>query len=251
MTDFNALAARFPEGAVTFRPGKVSKAGNTGYPLAYIDARDAMNRLDEVVGHEYWKDEYEFHGNRNICKISIYNKELKEWVTKSDGAADTKIEGDKGGLSDAFKRAAVKWGIGRYLYGLDFYYAPIDKWKKFTPSSTEMWKYLKSDADKGTDNINPEPDALVEKVEKKKVIDTPKKEEKKAPTPFDISERLIAKIDTFQSFETLDMWLKGQKVIDARDGVYLKDEALSMKVDRAIESKKESFVLSPSQSAAQ
>jgi hypothetical protein len=40
-------------------------------------------------------------------------------VVKSNGAGDTDVEGPKGALSDAFKRAAVLWGIGRYLYSLD------------------------------------------------------------------------------------------------------------------------------------
>ena len=232
MTDFKALAARFPEGAVTFRPGKVSKAGNTGLPLAYIDARDAMNRLDEVVGHAYWKDEYEFHGSRNICKISIYNKELKEWVSKSDGAADTKIEGDKGGLSDAFKRAAVKWGIGRYLYGLDFYYAPIDKWKKFTPSSTEMWKYLKSDADKGTDNINPEPDAPVVKVEKKEVFDTP------TETPDELTNRLMLAFTDSPSLDRLTKLEAQESMKGARQKLFKLNASLAKKVDDHIRQRK-------------
>ena len=38
------------------------------------------------------------------------------WVTKSDGAEDSTIEAVKGAYSDSFKRAAVKWGIARYLY---------------------------------------------------------------------------------------------------------------------------------------
>ena len=41
-----------------------------------------------------------------------------EWITKYDGANDTKIESTKGGISDSMKRAAVQWGIGRYLYNL-------------------------------------------------------------------------------------------------------------------------------------
>jgi hypothetical protein len=40
-------------------------------------------------------------------------------VVKSNGAGDTDVEGPKGALSDAFKRAAVLWGIGRYLYSLE------------------------------------------------------------------------------------------------------------------------------------
>jgi hypothetical protein len=40
------------------------------------------------------------------------------WVTKWDGAEETDSESIKGGLSAAMKRAAVQWGIGRYLYDL-------------------------------------------------------------------------------------------------------------------------------------
>lgn len=42
-----------------------------------------------------------------------------DWLTKWDGSDDTNIEATKGGLSGAMKRAAVQWGIGRYLYSLD------------------------------------------------------------------------------------------------------------------------------------
>ena len=37
---------------------------------------------------------------------------------KADGAGQTDMEAEKGALSDALKRAAVRWGIGRYLYDL-------------------------------------------------------------------------------------------------------------------------------------
>jgi hypothetical protein len=48
-----------------------------------------------------------------------------EWVTKEDGAEQTDLESFKGGLSSAIKRAAVVWGIGRYLYDLEEGYAEI------------------------------------------------------------------------------------------------------------------------------
>ena len=38
------------------------------------------------------------------------------WITKTDGAGETDIEGEKGAFSDAFKRAAVHHGVARYLY---------------------------------------------------------------------------------------------------------------------------------------
>ena len=85
--------------------------------LCYLDARAVMDRLDAVVGAGNWQDSYaETASGKNICTLSIRADD--HWVRKSDGAGNTNIEGDKGGLSDAFKRAAVKWGIGRHLYSL-------------------------------------------------------------------------------------------------------------------------------------
>lgn len=84
--------------------------------LAYKTARADQARLDEAVGCLNWRDEYVINGDRIISRISIYNENAKEWITKEDGAECTKVESYKGGLSDAFKRAGFKWGIGRYLY---------------------------------------------------------------------------------------------------------------------------------------
>ena len=90
------------------------RKGHGGGTLHYIDARDVMYRLDDVLGPLNWQDSYKEVMGRIICTLSIRFDE--EWVSKSDGAGDTKIEGDKGAISDAFKRAACRWGIGRYLY---------------------------------------------------------------------------------------------------------------------------------------
>ena len=85
-----------------------------GMPLAYIDARNVMQRLDDVMGAANWQDSYQDSPKRLFCKIEL--RLDGEWVGKTDGAGDTDVEGQKGGISDAFKRAAVKWGVGRYLY---------------------------------------------------------------------------------------------------------------------------------------
>ena len=55
--------------------------------------------------------------NTMVCSIGI--KCGSDWVWKSDGGTETEVEAEKGELSDSFKRAAVKWGIGRFLYDLD------------------------------------------------------------------------------------------------------------------------------------
>lgn len=77
--------------------------------LVYIDARDVQDRLDEVCGCN-WSNNLKEVSGRMVCEITING------ITKSDGAGDTDFEGEKGGISDAFKRSAVMWGVGRYLY---------------------------------------------------------------------------------------------------------------------------------------
>ena len=88
--------------------------GNT--QLAYIDARDVMDLLDEVVGPENWQDSYELVGDKIIAGVGILAND--QWVWKYDTGTESNIEEEKGMFSDAFKRAAVKWGVGRFLYDL-------------------------------------------------------------------------------------------------------------------------------------
>jgi hypothetical protein len=113
--------------------------------LAYLDARDVMDRLDEVCGPQGWQSYFdETAKGRVICRLSI--KIGDEWVTKSDGAGDTDVEGEKGGISDALKRAAVSWGIGRYLYRLDSPWVACDvndrgAWKRW---AEDPWSKVKS-----------------------------------------------------------------------------------------------------------
>lgn len=87
-----------------------------GSCVAYIDARDTMDVLDKVCGPENWQDKYEVVGERFVCSIGI--KPENEWVWKSDTGVKAEREAEKSEFSDAFKRAGVKWGIGRFLYDL-------------------------------------------------------------------------------------------------------------------------------------
>lgn len=130
---YERLADPFPIESVHWRVGSTNRkaydSGKTkarrGMPLAYLDARDVMDRLDAVCGPEGWQDEYIDAGNgATCCSLSILVD--GKWVSKSDGAGRTDYEGDKGQFSDAFKRAAVKHGIGRYLYGFDTGWVDLD-----------------------------------------------------------------------------------------------------------------------------
>ncbi|MED4399838.1 Rad52/Rad22 family DNA repair protein [Metabacillus fastidiosus] len=95
-----------------------TQKGNKAIVLAYVTNRAIMARLDEVFGIGGWKNEYkEWRDKGVLCGISV--KIEGEWVTKWDGAEETNIEAVKGGFSGSMKRAAVQWGIGRYLYDLE------------------------------------------------------------------------------------------------------------------------------------
>lgn len=90
----------------------------TAQCVAYIDSRDVQNLLDEVCGEENWQDDYKVLDKKLIAGIGIYNENLAQWIWKWDTGTESNIEKEKGQMSDAFKRAAVKWGIGRFLYEL-------------------------------------------------------------------------------------------------------------------------------------
>jgi hypothetical protein len=132
MIDFKALAAPFDPDAVSWRIGSMKKDKTAGMALAYIDARVVMDRLDDVCGPGGWQCRYSHTATKTVCDIAI--KCGEEWLWKADGAGDSDIEAEKGALSDAFKRAAVRWGIGRYIYELPSPWVEVDEWKKIKPN---------------------------------------------------------------------------------------------------------------------
>ena len=92
--------------------------------VAYIDARAVMDLLDKVVGADNWQDDYKLVGDRLIAGIGIRTEQ--GWVWKWDTGTAGNFEAEKSEISDAFKRAAVKWGVGRFLYDLDFEWVMTD-----------------------------------------------------------------------------------------------------------------------------
>lgn len=127
MTDKQAELLRRPFTAkeIEWRILITKKDKSKGQVAAYVDSRAIQNRLDKVIGRENWQNVFSaIPGKDNgstvyVCELKIYYPERNEWITKSDGAGGTDIEPVKGGLSNAFKRAASMWGIGRYLYELE------------------------------------------------------------------------------------------------------------------------------------
>lgn len=116
------------------RSGKQQNGVLWAVVAPYLTNRAIMDRLDITVGPGKWMNEFKAGPDGGVlCGISIRVND--EWVTKWDGAANSSAEnvkGDaqavsiKGGLSASMKRAAVQWGIGRYLYDVPEGWAIFD-----------------------------------------------------------------------------------------------------------------------------
>jgi hypothetical protein len=106
--------------------------------VAYIDARDAQDLLDEVVGPENWQTDYSVINGNLFCRVGINEIGVvarrqgeiasnERWIWKTDCGTESNQEKEKGESSDAFKRACVQWGIGRFLYRLGVVELPTKK----------------------------------------------------------------------------------------------------------------------------
>src|SRR5262249_52993764 len=113
------LSAPFDASEVKFKPAAVS--GSRALALAYVDARAIEDRLGAVCGVAGWQDSYRvLPDGAVVCRLRLRIGE--QWITKVDvgspsGQGDS-VHPTKAAFSDALKRAAVKFGVGRYLYRL-------------------------------------------------------------------------------------------------------------------------------------
>lgn len=140
--------------------------------VAYIDARDVQDILDEVCGAEYWQVKYSEHKGNLFCSIGIQDSD-KAWVWKSDCGTESQVEKQKGEASDAFKRAAVMWGVGRFLYSLGIIKIKevIESNGKFHPASNgqRIWDINKH-CNTIHSNGNRPPALTIEKFDKAKLF---------------------------------------------------------------------------------
>lgn len=115
-----ALAAPFPEKDVQWvivATKNKDKPDHIDCWAPYLDADAIRDRLDEVCGPGGWAIDIEAAGDyAMICRLTILG------VTRADvGEVDEKKRKDsdqplKAAATDALKRAAVNFGIGRYLH---------------------------------------------------------------------------------------------------------------------------------------
>jgi hypothetical protein len=116
---------------------------------AYIDVRAVAEILDRVVGPANWS--FEKQGPEQADKGWVCHGRLtiftdgREVVREDIGGGSGDIEtGGKGAVSDALKRAAVQFGLGRALYRLDHAWiaGKEDRRGKVQPDKTEVAKVV-------------------------------------------------------------------------------------------------------------
>lgn len=114
--------------------------------VAYIDARDVMRELDAKFGEFGWTRSYNTVAGRPYCSISV-KTESGQWIERADTGEESNIAREKGLASDAFKRAAVNFGIGRDMYEMEPVLIPSKEFNgKFYPAHPETGKFLKGEA---------------------------------------------------------------------------------------------------------
>jgi hypothetical protein len=184
-----ALSAPFDPKDVKYKPQMVKN--NRALAMAYIDARLIQDRLDSVLGVENWGDAYKILPDGSVmCRLRI--KLGDRWISKTDVGSPSEQPdvGDrlKAAFSDALKRAAVKFGIGRYLYRLAAQWVHYDPVKKQLTQLPQLPAFAipKSAAPaksaQPTPTAEPAPPAAPARKAKSEKVEEPKAAPPKLPT---------------------------------------------------------------------
>ena len=155
------LSKPFAPSAISWLPGSIRKDGTAALALAYADLRAYMNRLDEVCGLN-WSVSYTPWGSKLICHLTVDGVTRSSIGEPTDESERGEIEGTVT-EAQAFKRACVMFGLGRYLYTFPQSWQPIDNSKKFTKEAEAklmqvvMSHYDRTGKDAPTTHRQPEP----------------------------------------------------------------------------------------------
>jgi len=127
------LSAPFSSQSVHWRVVAFNAEKTMARVMPYVDARAVIDRLNQVVGVGNWTDA--FREVKLGDELAVECTLTINGVSKSDvGVAGSDEDSEDGprisraktAYSDARKRAAVPFGIGRYLYDLGAQWVPYD-----------------------------------------------------------------------------------------------------------------------------
>ena len=136
------LAEPFPDDCIEFKPGATTRDKKKALALAYVEVRHYIDRLNDVIGGD-WSDEYQFinpSGELIACGLTICGVTRFDIGEKNSSDINTATSA----LAQSFKRACVKFGLGRYLYAIESVWVAYDaERKQFTDQAqTQLRKKI-------------------------------------------------------------------------------------------------------------
>ena len=116
------LRQPFPASAIYWRAGVVSRDKKRAQALPYAEPRVYEDRLNSVCPG-LWSVSFRPWGeSRIICDLTI-----GELTRSSTGEENEGFAPGTAAEAQAFKRACVKFGLGRYLYDIPIVWVPYDE----------------------------------------------------------------------------------------------------------------------------
>ena len=122
-----SLCAPFAPEQVEWRIQGKGGPGVRAQLVAYVSARAVAERLDDVVTPGGWSFDWQpLHVDAKGEVQTARGVLTIHGVSKADLGTASNFEASKGAVSDALKRAAVLWGVGRDLYALPQVWVTLD-----------------------------------------------------------------------------------------------------------------------------
>ncbi|ADV67481.1 Rad52/Rad22 family DNA repair protein [Deinococcus maricopensis] len=140
------LRAPFPAHFVGWKPQTISKDRTRALMLAYVDARAVQDRLDAVA-----PDDWTFQVDviPGTTHPTVKGRLTILGVTREDiGEAEGDLASIKAATSDALKRCAVQFGIGRYLYDLPKQWVDWDDARHAPTTTPELPEWARPDMER-------------------------------------------------------------------------------------------------------
>lgn len=125
---WDMLSEPFSPEELQWRVEALSKDKRRALVAPYVSHKAVLDRLDEVVGVQGWQDSYEVL-QAPAQPAGLYAVKCR--LTIMDIYKEDVGEGDslKAAFAEALVRAAVKFGVGRFLVGLE------QQWVDYDPAS--------------------------------------------------------------------------------------------------------------------
>ena len=147
------LAAPFPSARVCWKPQTLSRDRSSALMVAFIDARTVMERLDAVCPGGWTFDVKLFPGTPPTARgrLTVLGLTRSDVGEAGEGEAGTL----KAAASDALKRCAVHFGVGRYLYDLPRTWVAWDEARRAPaePPTLPSWAVPEDERSAGASHV--------------------------------------------------------------------------------------------------